>query len=132
MFFSPIEAGHRPAQRHGAPFSGAKGDLVVVRGVLGEFDAQMTVTGVEFDTEERIEKVVEEVIGWLEGNQLAEVEEYEHKQKELEVVCGPLIAKMYKGGGGADSAGMNDGGSSSDGAGGSGSGGSGPKIEEVN
>ncbi|ONK68217.1 uncharacterized protein A4U43_C05F8920 [Asparagus officinalis] len=123
MFFSPIEAGHRPAQRHGAPFSGAKGDLVVVRGVLGEFDAQMT---------ERIEKVVEEVIGWLEGNQLAEVEEYEHKQKELEVVCGPLIAKMYKGGGGADSAGMNDGGSSSDGAGGSGSGGSGPKIEEVN
>ncbi|ONK68955.1 uncharacterized protein A4U43_C05F17780 [Asparagus officinalis] len=50
---------------------------------------------------ERIEKAVEEAIGWLEGNQLAEVEEFEHKQKELEEVCGPLIAKMYQGGRGA-------------------------------
>ncbi|ONK69889.1 uncharacterized protein A4U43_C05F27910 [Asparagus officinalis] len=111
----------------------------------------MTGTGVEFDAEvtairsamvnelnggglgdrERIEETVEEAIWWLEGNQLAEVEEFEHKQNELEEVCVPLIAKMCQGGGGADSVGMNSGGASGGGAGGSGGGGSGPKIEEV-
>jgi L1 cell adhesion molecule like protein len=35
----------------------------------------------------------------LEANQLAEVEEFEHKQKELEQLCSPIIAKMYQQGG---------------------------------
>ncbi|ONK66143.1 uncharacterized protein A4U43_C06F4580 [Asparagus officinalis] len=78
----------------------------------------------------RIEKAVEEAIGWLERNQLAKVEEFEHKQKELEEICGPLITKMYQGGRGADSAGINSGGSSGSSVGGSGGGGSGPKTEE--
>ncbi|EPS69582.1 heat shock protein hsp70, partial [Genlisea aurea] len=50
---------------------------------------------------ETIEKAVNDVIEWLERNQLAEVEELEHKQKELEDVCNPIIARMYQGGGGS-------------------------------
>merc|ERR1719229_1144378 len=47
-----------------------------------------------------------EVIAWLDANQLAEQEEYEHKQKEIEGVCNPIITKLYQGmGGGAPGAG---------------------------
>lgn len=76
---------------------------------------------------EKIEKAVNETIDWLDGNQLAEVDELEDKLKELEGLCNPIIAKMYQGGagdapmgGGADMPGGE-----------SGTGGAGPKIEEV-
>ncbi|NWR65917.1 HSP70 protein, partial [Bucorvus abyssinicus] len=55
-----------------------------------------------------------EVLSWLDRNQMAEKDEYEHKQKELEKLCNPIVTKLYQGAGGA-------------GAGGSG----GPTIEEV-
>ncbi|KAK3877096.1 hypothetical protein Pcinc_018168 [Petrolisthes cinctipes] len=41
-----------------------------------------------------------EAIKWLDSNQLAEKEEYEHKQKEVEQVCSPIITKLYGAGGG--------------------------------
>lgn len=74
-----------------------------------------------------------EVIAWLDANQLAEKEEYEHKQKELENLCNPIITKLYQGAGGAPG-GMPGG---FPGAGGAapgaapGAGGAGPTIEEV-
>ncbi|KAJ4848637.1 70-kilodalton heat shock protein [Turnera subulata] len=49
---------------------------------------------------QKIEKAVEETVEWLDRNQLAEVEEFEDKQKELEGLCNPIIAKMYQGAGG--------------------------------
>nr|AAL27404.1 70 kDa heat shock protein [Artemia franciscana] len=36
-----------------------------------------------------------ETIKWLDVNQLAEKEEYEEKQKEIEKVCNPIITKLY-------------------------------------
>lgn len=42
-----------------------------------------------------------EVIHWLDSNQQAEKDEYEHKQKDLESVCNPIITKMYQATGGA-------------------------------
>ncbi|XP_061347551.1 heat shock 70 kDa protein isoform X1 [Gastrolobium bilobum] len=82
------------------------------------------------DEKEKIEKAVEDAIQWLEGNQLAEVEEFEDKQKELEGICNPVIAKMYQGGGaGGGDVPMGD---DMPGGGSAGSGsGPGPKIEEV-
>ena len=80
---------------------------------------------------EKIEKSVEETIEWLEGNQLAEVDELDDKLKELEGICNPIISKMYQSGAGGAGAGdvpMGDG--YSGGSTGSGSG-AGPKIEEV-
>uniref|UniRef100_A0A803P0E5 Uncharacterized protein n=1 Tax=Cannabis sativa TaxID=3483 RepID=A0A803P0E5_CANSA len=43
---------------------------------------------------QKIEKAVDEAIEWLDGNQLAEVDELEDKLKELEGVCNPIIAKI--------------------------------------
>ena len=35
---------------------------------------------------------------WLDNNQLAEVDELEDKQKEIEGICSPIISKMYQSG----------------------------------
>jgi heat shock protein 1/8 len=84
------------------------------------------------DDKQTIEKAVEDTIQWLDQNQLAEVDEFDDKQKELERICNPIIARMYQGG--ATDA------SSAEPAYGSGYGaasgdasddGPGPKIEEV-
>lgn len=76
-----------------------------------------------------------EVIGWLDANQLADKEEYEHKQKELEGICNPIITKLYQAGGGAPGGmpgGMPGGFPGAGGAApGAGAGGAGPTIEEV-
>jgi len=50
----------------------------------------------------------EEAVKWLDGNQLAEVDEFQDKQKEVEAVCNPIITKMYQQGG-APGGGMPDG-----------------------
>merc|ERR1719427_1286762 len=77
----------------------------------------------------------DEAIKWLDDNQLAEVEEFNDKQKEVESVCNPIITKLYQGAGGMpegmpDMGGMG-GGMPGAGAGGASTGGAGPTIEEV-
>ncbi|KAJ0021637.1 hypothetical protein Pint_32349 [Pistacia integerrima] len=74
----------------------------------------------------KIEDSIDEAIHWLDGNQLAEADEFEDKMKELESICNPIIAKMYQGAGGDMGGGMDEDGPSA----GAGSG-TGPKIEEV-
>lgn len=71
-----------------------------------------------------------EIIKWLDANQLAEKEEFEHKQKQIEAVCNPIVTKLYQGAGGAPPAGFP--GAGGPGAPGAAPGaGSGPTIEEV-
>merc|ERR1712207_93540 len=77
----------------------------------------------------------DEAIKWLDANQLAEVEEFNDKQKEVEGVCNPIITKLYQAGGGMPGGmpgapgGMPDmGGAPGGGAAGAGSG-AGPTIE---
>lgn len=77
---------------------------------------------------QKIEKAVDDAINWLEGNQLAEVDEFEDKLKELEGLCNPIIAKMYQGG---EMPGGMGGGADMPGQEGSAGAGAGPKIEEV-
>ena len=87
------------------------------------------------DDKKKITDKCDEAIKWLDANQLAEVEEFQDKQKEVEGVCNPIITKLYQQAGGApggmpDMGGMPGG---MPGAGGapSGGSGSGPTIEEV-
>lgn len=79
----------------------------------------------------KIEDAVDGIISWLDGNQLAEKEEFEDKLKELESTCNPIIAKMYQGEGGAGFPGADAFGGASGAAGDEGASGPGPKIEEV-
>merc|ERR1712157_421473 len=82
---------------------------------------------------ESIEKAVNEAISWLDGNQMAEQDEFEDKLKELEGICNPIIQKMYAagGGGGMPGGGMPDMGGAAGAPPPSGDGGAGPTIEEV-
>ncbi|XP_029574268.1 heat shock 70 kDa protein-like [Salmo trutta] len=79
-------------------------------------------------SEDDKKKVVEkcnQTISWLENNQMAEKEEFEYQQKELERVCNPIVSKLYQGAGGAPpmgSCGRQAGGGASS---------QGPTIEEV-
>jgi len=38
----------------------------------------------------------QETIGWLDQNQTGEVDEYKHKQKEIEGICNPIVSKLYQ------------------------------------
>jgi len=72
-----------------------------------------------------------ETIKWLDGNQFAEKEEFEHRQKEMEAICNPIITKLYQGSGGAPPGGFPGGmPGAAPGAGGAGTN-SGPTVEEV-
>merc|ERR1719482_473703 len=83
----------------------------------------------ESGDKEKIEKAVQDALDWLDKNQLAEKEEFESKQKELEGVVNPIMMKVYQaaGGGGMPEGGMPGGGFD----GGGGGGGGGPTVEEV-
>merc|ERR1711861_38361 len=84
----------------------------------------------EGDDKDKIEKAVQDALDWLDKNQLAEKDEFEAKQKELEGVVNPIMMKVYQaagGGGGMPEGGMPGG----DFGGGAPGGGSGPTVEEV-
>jgi L1 cell adhesion molecule like protein len=81
----------------------------------------------EGDDKDKIEKAVQETLDWLDKNQLAEKDEFEAKQKELEGVVNPIMMKVYQAAGGAPDMGGMPGGAPPPGAGGSG----GPTVEEV-
>merc|ERR1739841_313988 len=53
------------------------------------------------DDRKAINDKCDEAIKWLDANQLAEVEEFNEKQKEVEGVCNPIITKLYGAAGGA-------------------------------
>merc|ERR1712218_704334 len=53
------------------------------------------------DDKKKIVDKCDETIKWLDANQLAEVEEFQDKQKEVEGVCNPIITKLYQSAGGA-------------------------------
>merc|ERR1719237_676132 len=78
------------------------------------------------DDKSKAEKAIDDALSWLESNQLAEKEEFEHKQKEVEGICSPIMQAMYSQGGGG-MGGMPCGVPGGD-AGGMGGG---PNIEEV-
>merc|ERR1711935_915719 len=80
---------------------------------------------------EKIEGAVQDALDWLDKNQLAEKDEFEVKQKEVEGVVNPIMMKVYQaaGGGGMPEGGMPGGGGGFDG--GAPGGASGPTVEEV-
>merc|ERR1712205_278585 len=82
----------------------------------------------EGDDKDKIEKAVQEALDWLDRNQMAECDEFEAKQKEIEGVVNPIMMKVYQAAGGSGE--MPEGGMP--GAGGAApGGGGGPTVEEV-
>lgn len=84
----------------------------------------------EVQDKEKIEKVIQETLDWLDKNQLAEKDEFDAKQKEVEGIVNPIMMRVYHA---AQSGGMPEGGMPHGGMGGttSSTGASGPTVEEV-
>merc|ERR1711904_396543 len=76
---------------------------------------------------EKIEKAVQDALDWLDKNQMAEKDEFEAKQKDVEGIVNPIMMKVYQAAGGGD---MPGGGMPGGGMPGNGGGG-GPTVEEV-
>eukprot|EP01018_Ginkgo_biloba_P028907 Gb_07010 [translate_table: standard] len=76
-----------------------------------------------------IEDAVEGAIEWLDNNQLADADEFDDKMKELESICNPIIANMYRGAPGSSAADNSSYGATADDPDAATS--AGPKIEEV-
>jgi len=77
------------------------------------------------DDKSKINETIESTLKWMESNQLAEKEEFEHKLKEVEKTCSPIMTKLYGGEGGPSASGHGQPGSSKSGNK------QGPTIEEV-
>merc|ERR1712093_400060 len=60
------------------------------------------------DDKSTVTAKIDETTSWLDANQMAEKEEYEAKQKELEAVVNPILAALGGGGAGGMPGGMPD------------------------
>merc|ERR1712182_50552 len=106
--------------------NGLENYCFTMRNTLGE---EKLKDKFEAGDKEKIEKAVQDALDWLDKNQLAEKEEFEAKQKELEGVVNPIMMKVYQaaGGGSMPEGGMPGGGFDGGAPGGAG----GPTVEEV-
>lgn len=71
------------------------------------------------DDKRKVQNECDNCMRWLESNELADKEEFEYKLKEVQKVCGPVMTKMHRGGGGGGYGGQKSGDQE------------GPTIEEV-
>merc|ERR1712003_296886 len=111
--------------------NGLENYCFTMRNTMGEEKLKDKFEG---DDKEKIEKAVQETLDWLDKNQLAEKDEFEAKQKELEGVVNPIMMKVYQaagGGGGMPEGGMPGGGFGGGGGPPPGAGAGGPTVEEV-
>lgn len=73
--------------------------MLVGEAVLTSMFGQVA-TNLPNEDKEKLTKAIDDTITWLDANQMAEVDEFEDKQKELEAIANPIISKMYQGAGG--------------------------------
>lgn len=64
-----------------------------MRNTLSEEKLKAKLAG---DDKEKIEKAVQETLDWIDRNQMAEKDEFDAKQKELEAVVNPIMVKVYQ------------------------------------
>lgn len=73
--------------------NGLENYLYSLRGTLRD---EKVAAKLSADDKRRMQEIVDGAVRWLDGNQTAEKEEFEDKQKEVEGVCQPIITAMYQ------------------------------------
>ncbi|XP_022089350.1 heat shock 70 kDa protein IV-like [Acanthaster planci] len=66
-----------------------------VKSTLSEEAVQ---TKIAVEDKEKAENLLQEILAWLDNNNLADKEEYQYKLEELQRVCSPVMAKLYSAG----------------------------------
>ena len=98
-----------------------------VFGVKQALEEPAVAGKIEAEDKKKVESKCDECLKWLDGNQLAETEEFESTRKDLEAVVNPIYTKLHQqsgGGGRAEGSAGSCGGQSGNNYGG-------PTVEEV-
>merc|ERR1712110_1027333 len=64
-------------------------------------DDEKLASKISAEDKKTISSACDDTLNWLDNNQTAEKDEFEHKQKELEKTCSPIVTKLYQEAGGA-------------------------------
>lgn len=64
--------------------------------VKSAVEDQKTVDKISNEDKQAVLEKCKEVLSWLDNNQTAEKEEFEHQQKELEKVSSPVLTKLHR------------------------------------
>jgi len=100
-----------------------------VRNVIGDPKFKDKLSASDKTT---LEKAVQDAISWMDHNEHAEKDEFEHKLKEMEAIWNPIVTKLYGAGGGPDMNAEADPDShAGHGHGAAGGAGAGPHVEEL-
>merc|ERR1719228_600204 len=75
--------------------NGLESYIFSMKSSLGEEQIKSRLSGEEVSN---ITTALDETMNWLDRNQLAETEEFKSKQKELEKLINPVMARLYQGG----------------------------------
>jgi len=51
---------------------------------------------ISMEDKTKVNETIESTIKWMEANQLADKEEFEHKLKDIEKICSPIMTKLYR------------------------------------
>merc|ERR1712130_1059928 len=64
-----------------------------MKSTLDEEKLKEKISGADRTT---ITNACDKALSWLDSNQLAEVDEFQDKQREVDAVCNPIISKLYQ------------------------------------
>ena len=101
-----------------------------VFGVQQALEEPAVAEKIEAEDKKKVEAKCEECLKWLDGNQLAEAEEFDATRKDLESVVNPIYTKLHQQGSGGQG-GPQTGSCGGQFGSGFGRGQSGPTVEEV-
>ena len=71
-------------------------------------DKEKLADKIESDDKEKIKEALSEAQEWLSSNDDADRDDYESHLKDLQSICDPIIAKVYKEHGGAGAGGDDE------------------------
>ena len=71
-------------------------------------DKEKLAEKIEAEDKDKIKEALEEAQDWLKEHDDADKEDLESRLKDLQAICDPIIAKVYKQHGGQPGAGQDD------------------------
>ncbi|KAH9384737.1 hypothetical protein HPB48_026750 [Haemaphysalis longicornis] len=86
------QEGRRPARARGPPVTPLEAYVYACKQAAEEAPADRLSPS----EKEQVLSRCREAIAWIDANGLAEKDEFEHRLRELQQACGPLMAKLHQ------------------------------------
>ena len=75
----------------------AKNDLEnYIFSIKGVIDDNTTSSKIQSSDKEKIKKILDDGLNWIDNNQNATTEEFDNKRKEIEEICSPIISNQQQ------------------------------------